>query len=418
MSQTSFQDDPNPYLDTLIELLISQDQHKAADIVQSSSATFSETNYDNWNGGTTTWTLRLSIPPRNYSELITEIEELTEVISATFQPVWTQIDAGWLRIEILPRIVSTRRVHTANGDIPSSVRQNILDGLRIDQITWFGESHDIDFLSRIYDLDQLPSFDSRFHTAREDIAQHRFNNDDWENDWIYDDRRFQLLDGPTDTFLQFLCQTVDPLTRRDQTLVKKMISDFNDQLSPCGWELVETERIAGRPRFKARQLGRSQSTHITRAKEVASVLNATWMNKEIERIESAIELDPALAIGEAKALLESCCKTILELEDITVSKTATVPQMAKEVCKLLKLVPDDIPKEAKGADSIRNLLSNLSSIPKYVAEVRSLYGSGHGKPGNYRGLEPRHARLAVQSAVTFVDFVTETYKQRKLRTQK
>ncbi|MEQ9345985.1 MAG: abortive infection family protein [Thalassospira sp.] len=139
------------------------------------------------------------------------------------------------------------------------------------------------------------------------------------------------------------------------------------------------------------------------------------MIREIQRIEEAIEPDPALAIGEAKALLESCCKTILEKEGIPITKTMNLPQMAKEVCKLLKLVPDDIPKEAKGSDSIKTLLSNLGAIPRYVSEIRGLYGSGHGKAGNYKGLEPRHARLAVQSAVTFIDFVTETYKKKMLK---
>ncbi|WP_383698312.1 abortive infection family protein, partial [Streptomyces sp. NPDC057494] len=46
------------------------------------------------------------------------------------------------------------------------------------------------------------------------------------------------------------------------------------------------------------------------------------------------------------------------------------------------------------------------------ANLRSLYGTGHGKDGKHRGLQPRHARLAVASAVAFVDFVTETYRDR------
>ncbi|MEQ9345984.1 MAG: hypothetical protein RIG26_06025 [Thalassospira sp.] len=262
MSQLPFQDNFQPYLDTLIELLETQSKHNAADIVHSASFNISETGYDNWNGGTSTWTLRLTIPPRNYSELLSEIDEVVEIISKTFEPVWSQISDDWLRIEVSPRITSVKHKQYANGEIPKVVRLNILDGLRIDKVTWFGESDDIEFLSRIYNLDQLPSFDIRYHTAREDIFQHRFNNDDWENDWIYEDSRFQLLNGPTDTFLKFLCQIVDPLTQHDRTLVSKLVSDFNDQLSPCGWALVESERVAGRPRYIARQEGGPTSTHI------------------------------------------------------------------------------------------------------------------------------------------------------------
>ncbi|WP_294987964.1 abortive infection family protein [uncultured Stenotrophomonas sp.] len=42
------------------------------------------------------------------------------------------------------------------------------------------------------------------------------------------------------------------------------------------------------------------------------------------------------------------------------------------------------------------------------------YGTGHGKDGKHCGLQPRHARLAVASAVAFVDFVTETCRDRQV----
>lgn len=53
--------------------------------------------------------------------------------------------------------------------------------------------------------------------------------------------------------------------------------------------------------------------------------------------------------------------------------------------------------------------------PHYTAELRGLYGTGHGRDGKYRGLEPRHARLVVGAAVAFIDFVTETFEKRERR---
>ena len=47
------------------------------------------------------------------------------------------------------------------------------------------------FLSRLYDLDRLPSYDSRFQTAREDIVKHRLANDDWPGP-NYEDGRYVL----------------------------------------------------------------------------------------------------------------------------------------------------------------------------------------------------------------------------------
>lgn len=57
-------------------------------------------------------------------------------------------------------------------------------------------------------------------------------------------------------------------------------------------------------------------------------------------------------------------------------------------------------------------LRNLSALTQYLAELRGLYGSGHGRDGKHRGLEPRHARLAVGAAAAFIEFVTETHHQR------
>ncbi|WP_237151078.1 abortive infection family protein [Pseudomonas sp. ADAK13] len=45
--------------------------------------------------------------------------------------------------------------------------------------------------------------------------------------------------------------------------------------------------------------------------------------------------------------------------------------------------------------------------------MRGFYGTGHGKDGQHRGLQPRHARLAVAAAVAFIDFVSETHRYRE-----
>ncbi len=37
------------------------------------------------------------------------------------------------------------------------------------------------------------------------------------------------------------------------------------------------------------------------------------------------------------------------------------------------------------------------------------------RDGQHKGLQPRHARLAVGAAVSFIDFVTETYRERQFK---
>ncbi|MGF6607806.1 hypothetical protein OKW45_002706 [Paraburkholderia sp. WSM4175] len=216
---------------------------------------------------------------------------------------------------------STRSVRMVVVMGPRQVRINILDGLRLNDLAWFGQLDDVEFLSRLFELEQLPSSDARFKDAAGDIWQHRMNNDDWSRDWLFSDGRFNLVDGPAERFLRFLCEMVHPLVRPDRDDVIKLVSLFNEQLRQAGWELYEEERIAGRPRFAHRRLTNSGSRVVSRARTVADALDAGWMAKEIERLEHAAERDPALAIGTAKELIETCCKTLLTKRGIEFSKS-------------------------------------------------------------------------------------------------
>jgi hypothetical protein len=205
---------------------------------------------------------------------------------------------------------------------------------------------------------------------------------------------------------------VHPVVRPDRNEALKLVQQINDQLRTEGWSLQEVEKIAGRPRYEPRPVGLSGGRSMSRARSVADALDAGWMKKEIERLENAIDADPALAIGTAKDLVESCCKSILQKRNVTISASAGLPELTKALAKELKLVPEGISEAARGADTVKHVLRNLSAITHNLAELRGLYGSGHGRTGQHRGLEPRHARLAVAAAVTFIDFVTETHHAR------
>ena len=45
----------------------------------------------------------------------------------------------------------------------------------------FGRLDELQFLERLYNLDEMESYDSRFPTFKGDIIQHRYNNYDWED---------------------------------------------------------------------------------------------------------------------------------------------------------------------------------------------------------------------------------------------
>ena len=47
----------------------------------------------------------------------------------------------------------------------------------------------------------LPSDDRCFQNAAGDIWKHRVNNSDWENDWVFYDRRWYIFMRPTSPLL-------------------------------------------------------------------------------------------------------------------------------------------------------------------------------------------------------------------------
>jgi len=146
---------------------------------------------------------------------------------------------------------------------------------------------------------------------------------------------------------------------------------------------------------------------------VAVAFDAEHLSDQIRRMEASVEEDPALAIGSAKELVETCCKTILEECGVDVPSADDLPKLTKATLKELHLLPEDIPETSKGSKTIKRTLSNLASVAGGIGELRNLYGTGHGKGGRARGLLPRHARLAVGAATTLTLFLFETFQAGK-----
>ncbi|WP_386339161.1 abortive infection family protein [Xanthomonas citri pv. citri] len=399
-------------LATVHDLLAAEGKNEAARLVRAYPARVAQVGYDHWNGGTELWDVYFDVPPAEYASLRSRRDQIEEQITARLKIALEPDVQAWYAAKILPRGTKNPDWRAESPELPRGVRLNIVDGLRLDSISWRGRLDDVEFLSRLYDLEQLPSNDSRFADAAGDIWQHRINNDDWDENWIFSDSRFDLVGGAAEKFLRFLCETVHPVVRPDKNEAARIVSYYNDQLRLAGWEIVEEERIGGRPRFTYRRLNRHGDRAVSRARTVADALDAGWMAKAIMRLERSIDADPELAIGTAKDLVESCCKTILSKRGIDFGKSADLNDLTKLLAKEIRLVPEGISDEARGAENIRLVLRNLTQLTNNLAQLRGLYGSGHGRDGKHRGLQPRHARLAATAAIAFIEFVAETHMDR------
>lgn len=148
------------------------------------------------------------------------------------------------------------------------------------------------------------------------------------------------------------------------------------------------------------------------AAELQEKFSSEYLSQQIELMLKMQSENPTDAIGKAKELIESCCKTILDSREIVCNINWDVGQLTGETLKTLKLMPKDIPEDAPAATEMKALLGNLRAIATNVAALRNHYGSGHGKSADYKGLSQRHAKLAVGSSITLVEFLWETHLDR------
>lgn len=248
-----------------------------------------------------------------------------------------------------------------------------------------------------------------------DIWQHRVNNSqDWADDWVFKDSRLNLLNCDDAILLNFLCEMIHPIVRGDVSEVTRLLQMFNENLKEDGFEIVEKSKISNRPIFVGRIKITGKESLTKKGSEIREMLSAEYVSQQINLMESSIENSPHVAIGLAKELIETSCKSIFDERSEVYDKSWDLIKLMKETTKLLKLTPEDIPNEAKASGSIKQILGSLCSVVQGIGEIRNEYGSGHGKDGNFKGLQPRHAKLAVGAASTLAIYLLETHRIRKL----
>jgi hypothetical protein len=118
---------------------------------------------------------------------------------------------------------------------------------------------------------------------------------------------------------------------------------------------------------------------------------------------------PTDAVDGAKELVESVYRTVLRLTGKGAPEnTADLVDIADSTIKALELAAS-IDDSKAGATLVRRCLQQLGAVVASFGELRNVDGSGYEHDGIWKGLLPRHARLAVGAAVTLSGFMAETY---------
>lgn len=154
---------------------------------------------------------------------------------------------------------------------------------------------------------------------------------------------------------------------------------------------------------------KSVDSNKVNAGKFAEVFDTNYMNQQIKAMLDAQESHPSDAIGKAKELIESCCRTILIEKEIEINKNWSIDDLTKKVFEQIHIMPKNVSDSLPEADVLRQLYGNLRAMVKHIAEVRNIYGTGHGRDVSFEGLEARHARLIVGMSTTLVNFLWESH---------
>jgi hypothetical protein len=152
---------------------------------------------------------------------------------------------------------------------------------------------------------------------------------------------------------------------------------------------------------------------LSAAEAAAARLEVTEMRRQVERIRRDLADDPEAAVGQAKDLIETTCKTILGMRGTTGEKLQ-LPKLVKQT--LLHLGVDPTQLAAAGEDSVeahaaQTLMGGVSKVLLGADELRNARGTGHGRSGG-PVVDAALARLTVGAVLPALLYLVELYEHR------
>lgn len=175
-------------------------------------------------------------------------------------------------------------------------------------------------------------------------------------------------------------------------------NEVNNILTDIGYKLIDGKMMAVQTQI-----------NVFLVQPIKKAFSSEYISEQMRIMLDSQKENPTESIGKSKELIESCCKTILEDNTVVIDKKWDITRLVDETVKLLKITPKDVSDSSVEAIAIKGLLQNLKVISQNIATIRNAYGTGHGKSASYKGLEERHAKLAVGSSLTLVNFLWDSH---------
>lgn len=291
--------------------------------------------------------------------------------------------------------------------ITEITRRNIIDDIILSGVSYCGNLGEIDFLKRLIDLDSMPSTDRRYKNMHDDILQHRMNNYDWDDNWVYYDDRINLIRGSNENFLKFLCEMIHPVVRKEQDVIQNLLDIFNNHLSNDNFEIRVKNFISKKPIFNWIKIDETPILV-----ENLDKVNSQFIKDGLDKCDNKLKNnDYDGAITNARSLLEDAIIRDIH-KQITGSEMKTKGDLVndyKEIKKMLNLAEKDTLD-----DSFKQVTSGLSSIVNGISSISNKMGDRHSREVIP---EKHHAKLVVNSSKILVDFLYDVLDYQKNRVE-
>ena len=182
---------------------------------------------------------------------------------------------------------------------------------------FYGRLNEVEFWERIFNLEKLPSTDSRYPDMKGDLWQHRVNNNDWDDNWYID--KFDLLETEDAKFLKFLTEFFHPEVRDINRNTKRALATINKNLALDGVELYVKSKVSGRDILGARNITPATQIDETPLAIIDNDFISLQINKNVyDHIKRyLINEDYFHAVDEAYKLVRN------KLQEITGNEKAT-----------------------------------------------------------------------------------------------
>jgi hypothetical protein len=181
--------------------------------------------------------------------------------------------------------------------------------------------------------------------------------------------RFNLTGGPDEQFVSYLAELVHPVVRQDEGEVDNLVTEFNRQLRPDGWQLRPADYTSGKPIYAGARVAASHTPATALRSPKRTLPRTTPRSWTTLGQSSATSPQTPPAPSQARKSWSSRCTSSSSTRARHRLGNEDLPKLYKKVAVELGLAKESVPDSAKGSAAAHKVLTSLNTAVFGLAEL-------------------------------------------------